>query len=69
VPLVTLEPLTATTVAAELSVAEPLVPAVKTPLADAAAAFLAEGVAHFATPGHERNPALVGDDCGDDATT
>ena len=36
--------------------------AVETPLADATDAFLAAGSAHFATPGHKRNPALVGDD-------
>ena len=35
---------------------------VATPLADAADAFLASDSAHFATPGHKRNPALVGDD-------
>ena len=34
----------------------------ETPLADATEAFLAAGSAHFATPGHKRNRALVGDD-------
>ena len=42
----TLGPLTAT----RSRVAAPM----EAPVADAAAAFLSEGVAHFATPGHER---------------
>jgi class 3 adenylate cyclase len=47
--------------AVEVNVAAPAVSTVEAPLADAAA-FLAEGVSHSATPGHMRNPALVGDD-------
>jgi len=34
----------------------------ETPLADATETFLAGDTAHFATPGHKRNPALVGND-------
>jgi arginine decarboxylase len=34
----------------------------ETPFADAVAAFLREGAIAFSTPGHKRNPALIGDD-------